>query len=229
MRIDAARDARRCAVLRCGPPVRARSRFISAWSGTRSIACSTVSGDAAPVRHRAARFRAAAARGKGGALRRREGARPLVQPKRCHRDRSRQREGWLAGDAPPEPRGPIKSQLVKKGRADDGGHRPWSGAAVPLLAGSGRGVFRYTAARMASRGHPKLAMAMFRYPALPAAGSPTAIVKQRSTASRRRWHSLTEQVPSLHSRGGARSTTTHDAARSGFYSGGALIQPDFRR
>lgn len=45
------------------------------------------------------------------------------------------------------------------------GVRP--GAPVLLLAGSGGGVFRYTAARLASRGHPTLAMAMFRYPGLP--------------------------------------------------------------
>lgn len=45
------------------------------------------------------------------------------------------------------------------------GVRP--GAPVLLLAGSGGGAFRYTAARLASRGHPTLAMAMFRYPGLP--------------------------------------------------------------
>lgn len=45
------------------------------------------------------------------------------------------------------------------------GVRP--GAPVLLLAGSGGGLFRYTAARLASRGHPTLAMAMFRYPDLP--------------------------------------------------------------
>ena len=45
------------------------------------------------------------------------------------------------------------------------GVRP--GAPVLLLTGSGGGVFRYTAARLASRGHPALAMAMYRYPGLP--------------------------------------------------------------
>lgn len=38
---------------------------------------------------------------------------------------------------------------------------------VLLLAGSGGGIFRFTAARLASHGHPTLAMAMFRYPGLP--------------------------------------------------------------
>lgn len=39
-------------------------------------------------------------------------------------------------------------------------------APVLLLAGSGGGVFRFTAARLASHGHPTLAMAMFRFPGL---------------------------------------------------------------
>lgn len=38
---------------------------------------------------------------------------------------------------------------------------------VLLLAGSGGGIFRFTAARLASHGHPTLAMALFRYPGLP--------------------------------------------------------------
>jgi dienelactone hydrolase len=41
------------------------------------------------------------------------------------------------------------------------------GLPVLLLAGSGGGIFRYTAARLASHGHPTLAFAMFRYPGLP--------------------------------------------------------------
>lgn len=40
-------------------------------------------------------------------------------------------------------------------------------SAVLLLAGSGGGIFRFTAARLASHGHPTLAMALFRYPGLP--------------------------------------------------------------
>lgn len=40
-------------------------------------------------------------------------------------------------------------------------------APVLLLAGSGGGIFRFTAARLASHGHPTLAMAMFRFPGLP--------------------------------------------------------------
>jgi pimeloyl-ACP methyl ester carboxylesterase len=49
--------------------------------------------------------------------------------------------------------------------------RPAAGAKVAapvlLLAGSGGGIFRFTAARLASHGHPTLAAAMFRYPGLP--------------------------------------------------------------
>jgi|GEM_PF-2111709 len=40
-------------------------------------------------------------------------------------------------------------------------------APVLLLAGSGGGIFRFMAARLASHGHPTLAMALFRYPGLP--------------------------------------------------------------
>ena len=41
------------------------------------------------------------------------------------------------------------------------------GAPVLVVPGSGGGLFRYTAARFASHGHPTLAMAMYRYPGLP--------------------------------------------------------------
>ena len=40
-------------------------------------------------------------------------------------------------------------------------------APVLILTGSGGGVFRYTAARLASRGHPTLAFAMYNYSGLP--------------------------------------------------------------
>ena len=57
-------------------------------------------------------------------------------------------EGWKGVYFPPTPGQQVKAPVI-------------------LLPGSGGGVFRYTAARLASHGHPTLAFAMYNYPGLP--------------------------------------------------------------
>jgi hypothetical protein len=80
-----------------------------------------------------------------------------------------------------EPAGstPIhRSYLVGTAGEDVSDETGWKGVYFPvptgtgakslvLLLGSGGGIFRFTAARLASHGHPTLALALFRYPRLP--------------------------------------------------------------
>lgn len=107
--------------------------------------------------------------------------------------------------------------------------RPAAGAGakspVLLLAGSGGGIFRFTAARLASHGHPTLAMALFRYPGLPDSLVRYPIENVRDAASWLARRAGTTKVAIVGVSRGSEAAALAAASFPGAFSGVVLSVP----